>query len=95
MPSCTKMRHHDLKVFTERYPALASGVMTGENRFNDRDFQVGDTVTRHEVVQGAEPGTYEYTGNKSNAVISCIDTFGCQDGYVNLSYTDRDVLLIV
>ena len=79
------MSHHNLKVFPARYGYLKDKSMTGENRFNDRDFKIGDTVTLQEGTQ--EMDEFIPTGKEINACISCVDSFGCQEGYVNLSYS--------
>ena len=42
------MTHHDLKCDPVPFAAVASGQKLSELRFNDRDFQSGDTVTLRE-----------------------------------------------
>lgn len=46
----------------------------------------GDIVTLHE----GQPGLngFEYTGRSVSARISFVDSFGCKQGYVNLSLSD-------
>ena len=87
------MNHHILKTYTERYKLLSEGFMSGEIRKNDRCFQNGDVVTLREMMPG-KTGLYEPTGRETNVKISCIDTFGCQEGYVNLSYSNVGLVLV-
>lgn len=84
--------HHNLKVFTARFDPILHGLMTGENRRNDRKYQVGDTVTLREGEQDKD--IFRATGRLVNARISAVDTFGCQEGYVNLSYGDLGLLIV-
>lgn len=84
--------HHDLKLFTKYFQPVVDGKKRSEVRINDRQYQIGDTVTLHEGQPGL--GGFEYTGRTVSAMISYIDTFGCQPGYVNLSL-DKVGMLIV
>lgn len=84
--------HHNLKVFSPRYDQISRGLMTGENRLNDRNYKEGDTVTLREGEQDKD--IFRATGRSVNARISAVDTFGCQDGYVNLSYGNLGMLII-
>lgn len=84
--------HHNLKVFPSRYDSISRGLMTGENRRNDRDYKEGDTVTLREGEQDKD--IFRATGRYVNARISAVDTFGCQDGYVNLSYGNLGMLIV-
>lgn len=89
------MNHHILKAYPERYKLLSEGVMTGEIRKNDRCFQTGDVITLQEGVPGMSyVGGYKATGRETNVKISCVDTFGCQEGYVNLSYSNVGLVLV-
>jgi len=49
-------KHHDLKLETAFYQATERGDKTFEVRKNDRDFQLGDMVVLHEVVNGVPTG---------------------------------------
>lgn len=51
--------NHDLKLWPQYFPSLASGDRTAEVRQNDRDFRVGDVATFREW----DPTTGEYTGH--------------------------------
>lgn len=84
--------HHDLKLFTKYFQPVVDGKKRSEVRFNDRQFEIGHTVTLHE----GQPGLngFEYTGRTVSAQISYIDDFGLEPGYVNLSL-DKVGMLIV
>lgn len=83
--------HHDLKLFTKYFLPVAYCKKRSECRINDRDFQVGDSITLHEGQLGLNG--FEYTGRMISVNISYIDDFGCQPGYVNLSLSQ--VVLLV
>lgn len=87
-----EMRHHDLKLFAKYFQAIEEGRKTSEVRFDDRGYQVGDTVTLHEGQQ--ELDGFKYTGRTVSARISFIDDFGLDSGYLNLSLTDVGLLKI-
>lgn len=84
--------HHDLKLFTKFFQPVVDGKKRSEVRLNDRNYEIGDTVTLYEGQPGLEG--FEYTGRTVSAMISYIDDFGCQHGYVNLSL-DKVGMLIV
>lgn len=89
------MAHHDLKSFTEEYEAIDRGFKKAEARFNDRSFQIGDTVTFHDGWPDLNAeGGYHFTGRNTSAVVSWISTYGMQEGFVNLSL-DRVGLVII
>ena len=46
------MKTHELKLLTEYFKDVESGLKTFELRKNDRDFQVGDTLILKEYYQG-------------------------------------------
>ena len=85
------MKHHDLKIFTKYFEAVADGRKKSEVRFDDRNYNIGDTVTLNE----GEPDIngFKYTGRKISARISYITDFGCQPGYLNLSLSDVGLLI--
>lgn len=87
------MSHHDLKLFTKYFQPVADGKKRSEVRFNDRNFQIDDTVTLHEGQQSING--FEYTGRTVSARISYIDDFGLDQGYVNLSLRDVGLLTVV
>ena len=85
--------HHDLKLFTKYFQYVVDGSkIRSQVRYNDRNYQVGDTITLHE----GQPGLsgFEYTGRTISARISYIDDFGLNVGYVNLSIADVGLLII-
>ncbi|SOD42430.1 DUF3850 domain-containing protein [Nitrosovibrio sp. Nv4] len=69
-------QHHDLKSIPDHFQPSTEGRKTFEIRKDDRNFQVGDTVTLHEYC-------YDYyTGRQVSGRISYIDRFAQQEGYV-------------
>ena len=85
------MKHHDLKCSSRKYRQIEVGRKTAIVRFNDRNYQINDTVTLHEGDHSIEG--YQFTGKKTSARITDIDDFGCQAGYVNLSLRDVGLLI--
>ena len=84
--------HHNLKAHKSQFHPIDVGVMKSIVRHNDRDYQIGDTITLHEGEY--EDGKFVYSGRKVSAEISYIDNFGTQERYVSLSL-DKVGLLIV
>lgn len=84
------MKHHNLKSFTKQFQHIINGDLHSRICPNDRPYEIGDVVTLHEGQPGLEG--FEYTGRSVSARISYIDDFGCQHGYVNLSFTDVGLL---
>lgn len=83
---------HELKSYIEVFQHLVSGAKRSEVRSNDRGYQVGDVVTFQEGYPDA--GKFVYTGRKISGIISHIDTFGCLDGFVNLSLRRMGLLVV-
>lgn len=80
------MAHHDLKIFEKYFQPVVDGNKRSEVRLNDRDYQIGDTITLREgVPDAAEEGYFKYSGREISAVITYIEDYGCQLGYVCLS----------
>jgi len=73
-------KNHELKLNTEYFGRVQSGQKPFEIRKNDRDYQVGDTVTFLEFM----PETREYTnyGGSFTRRISYLTTSGQKEGYV-------------
>jgi hypothetical protein len=76
-------KHHDLKLFEKYYQPVVDSRKCSEVRYNDRNYHIGDTITLHEGKPGLNG--FEYTGRTISALISYIDDFGLNTGYVNLS----------
>lgn len=92
------MAHHDLKQFVSDFQAIVDKYKRSMIRFNDRNYQVDDTVTMFEgwpdVNKDDDTEFFHYTGRSISAQISYIDTFGCQPGYVNLSISNVGILVV-
>lgn len=86
------MTHHNLKCFVDHFQPIADKANKSQVRKNDRNFKINDTVTFHEGY--SENGDYIFTGRKISAVISHIDNYALQDGYVNLSLDKVGTLII-
>lgn len=82
--------HHDLKCVTKHFQPLVDGKQKAEVRRFDRPYEIGHTVTLHEGDLSLEG--FRYTGRKITAQISFISDFGCQPGYVALSYDRMGML---
>lgn len=85
------MTTHELKTDAEVFTAVLSGAKTFEIRFNDRGFQVGDTLRLRETVwpgeaiKAGKPLTY--TGREVTKTVSHILTgYGLTDGWCCLSF---------
>lgn len=72
------MQHHYLKTLPEYFNAVKAGDKTFEVRFNDRNFQVGDTLHLEEYVNG------KYTGQQLTRMITYILNTPdfCKEGFV-------------
>jgi len=85
------MTHHNLKCASKQYAPVANGSMTSIVRYNDRNYQIGDSVTLNEGDHSVDG--FQYTGRNTSAIISYIDDYGCQYGYVNLSLQNVGLLV--
>lgn len=91
------MTHHILKSYPSQFERMKNGSMKATVRFNDRaeGYKVGDTLTFEEgepSLKAAEG--FRYTGRSLHAVITGVDDFGCQSGYVTLSINADSVMVI-
>ena len=84
--------HHDLKQFDGNFQDIVDGKQRAMNRMNDRNYQVGDTMTLREGHDSLEG--YQYSGRLVSCRISHTDRFGCQSGYLNLSIDNVGLLII-
>jgi hypothetical protein len=80
---------HELKTDPEAFDAVASGLKNFEIRFDDRGFQVGDTLilqrTRHSRLEMQNGSLLEYTGQIERRVVTYIlrgPIYGLQTGWV-------------
>lgn len=89
------MTHHILKSVGKQYDQVASGQRTAMNRYDDRGFLPGDTGTlrKGELDNTIEEG-FAYTGETTDFIITDVDDFGCQSGYVTLSINADSVMVI-
>lgn len=85
------MKQHRLKSYIEIFPHIVSCAKRSDIRFNNREYQVGDVITFCEGQH--ENGEFVYTGKEVSCIISHIDAYGCQDGYVNLSLKNVGLLI--
>ena len=85
-------QHHDLKQFTKQFQPIVDSEKRSIVRYDDRIYQIGDTVTLREGQP--ESDGFEYTGRSVSARISYIDDFGCQPGYLNLSLSCVGMLIV-
>lgn len=91
------MTHHVLKAVGKQYDNIASGKRSAMNRRNDRPdgYKIRDTATlrKGEPDNTVERG-FRYTGDEYDIVITDVDDFGCQSGYVTLSVNADSVLVV-
>lgn len=78
--------HHNLKCHPKQFNPIRDGLMTSTVRYNDRAYKIGDSITFNECEPSidADDG-FKYSCRVVSAIISYIDDYGCQYGYVNLS----------
>ncbi|KWT70794.1 MULTISPECIES: DUF3850 domain-containing protein [unclassified Variovorax] len=87
-------RIHELKTDPEVFQAAWDGRKTFEIRFNDRDFQVGDSLylleTQHTGVEMRAGAPLVYTGRTQMKVVSHMLTgYGLAPGWCCLSYATQ------
>jgi len=89
------MTHHILKSVGKQYDNIASGKRSAMNRYNDRGFLPGDTATlRKGELDNTVAEGFRYTGEQYDIIITDVDDFGCQPGYVTLSINSDSVLVV-
>ena len=84
--------HHVLKLYVEYFQPLVDGHKKSEARFDDREYQIGDTVELREGEQ--VDGEFIYTGRSVSGIISFISIFGMQLGWVDLSLSRVGMLVV-
>ncbi len=87
--------HHNLKCVPKQFQPVWDKRMKAIVRWDDRNYQVGDTVTLQEGWPDINKDNFDYTNREVSARISHLDDFGCQHGYVNLSLADVGMLIVV
>lgn len=70
--------HHDLKIWPQFYKRVADGSKTFEIRNNDRDFQLGDTITLKEY----DPKPINPTGDEPKGYTGSKDLGPFRIGYI-------------
>lgn len=89
------MAHHILKSVGKQYDLVASGKRTAMNRYDDRGYLPDDTATlRKGELDNTVDGGFRYTGETTDIIITDVDDFGCQHGYVTLSINADSVMVI-
>ena len=86
--------HHDLKCVPKQFQPIWDKRMKAIVRLDDRNYQIGDTVTLKEGWPAINKDKFDYTGRDVSARISYLDDFGCQHGYVNISLDDVFMLIV-
>lgn len=78
------MTTHELKILPEYFEPAIAGLKNFEIRYNDRNYQVGDTITLREWVNG------NYTGREYSRKIQYLTDYKQKDGYVVMDLTATD-----
>lgn len=86
------MKNHKVKCFTKQFQPIVDGIKRSDIRFDDRGYQIGDTITYQEGQP--EIDGFKYTGREVSCRISYIDDYGCQSGYLNLSLSQVGLLFV-
>ena len=79
------MAHHDVKTDSPVFQAMLRGDKNFEVRFNDRDYQVGDTITSHETLHTGVEMKMRHDGRFP----------GCSVAGAPLVYTGEEMELVV
>jgi ASC-1-like (ASCH) protein len=69
--------HHELKIWPEHFENVRKNIKNFEIRFNDKNYQVGDTIQLNEWTK-----TNGFTGRKLIKVITYITSFEQRKGWV-------------
>lgn len=84
--------NHQLKTDPATFTATQAGTKTAEIRYNDRNFNVGDTLTlcetRYSSEQMKKGSPLEFTGRAILVTVThLLVGYGLMDGWVILSHT--------
>jgi hypothetical protein len=80
---------HKLKTLTRHFEDIRKGAKKAEARFNDRGFQIGDSL----VLQEWDERRKEYTGREMEMEVTHIlegAQFGIEDGFCVMSITPKE-----
>lgn len=77
-------RHHNLKLNAEYFDNAESGKKMFEIRYNDRDFQVGDTISLH----CWDKCSYDSSRKPLNRKIVYTSTFQQKEGWIVLGLVE-------
>jgi hypothetical protein len=80
---------HELKVWTEYYPAIESGAKPFEIRIDDRPFSVGDDLLLREWDSVQEKYTNKETRRRITYILRDAQIFGVMAGYAILGIEKR------
>lgn len=72
---------HKLKIDEEYFDAVENGLKNFEIRYNDRNFEVGDTIILREITKNKE-----FTGREIKGRITYLSEFEQKEGYVVFSF---------
>ena len=84
--------HHQIKIDVIHFNQIEAGTKTCELRFNDRDYEAGDTITLQETVHSAQAmrqgKPLEYTGREIKITVThvLLNVEGLQPHWVILSF---------
>lgn len=83
------MREHELKIEPDYFDGVISRQKTFEHRYNDRDFQTGDTLYLREYI----PKRRKYTGRNCTACITYITNFpvALKEGFVCMAIAVKEI----
>jgi ASC-1-like (ASCH) protein len=76
-----KILKHELKLETDYFGSVFAGLKTFEIRFNDRNYQVGDTLVLREWDWFSET----FTGREVEKKVTYITNYEQKDGFVVMS----------
>jgi hypothetical protein len=78
-------KHHDLKLFDDNYQPIADGRKRSDIRFNDRNYQVDDTITYSSGYP--DIAGFYCDGRTIDVIITHVDDgfWSPDENYVNLS----------